>query len=187
MSGRLISPAPISFLKIALAIWGVLCFHSNYKMIGSNFVKNIIDILIGIAYQFFGMQSSLWSKSHISTWLLEKPYLWLYRPLLANWCLCFVSLGRFIPRCFILLPQWWKWLFSLISPDISLLVYRSASDFCVFTFYPLTLLFSLISANNFLVTSLKFSLKSWSIRGKKVSLNLTIQKQPLLDIFLPCF
>ena len=91
MSGRLISPAPISFLKIALAIWGVLCFHANCKMIGSNFVKNIIDSLIGIAYQFFGTQSSLWSKSHISTWLLEKPYLWLYRPLLANWCLCFVS------------------------------------------------------------------------------------------------
>ena len=34
--------------------------------------------------QFFGVQPSLWSNSHIHTWLLEKPYLWLYRPLLAE-------------------------------------------------------------------------------------------------------
>ena len=35
--------------------------------------------------QFFGAQlSSLWSKSHIHTWLLRKPYPWLDRPLLAK-------------------------------------------------------------------------------------------------------
>ena len=34
--------------------------------------------------QFFGVQPSLWSDSHIHTWLLEKPYLWLYRPLSAK-------------------------------------------------------------------------------------------------------
>ena len=33
-------------------------------------------------HQFFGV--------HICTWLLEKPQLWLYGPLLANWCLCFL-------------------------------------------------------------------------------------------------
>ena len=32
-------------------------------------------------HQFFGAQLSLWSKSHICTWLLGKPQLWLYRPL----------------------------------------------------------------------------------------------------------
>ena len=26
---------------------------------------------------------------HTHAWLLEKPYLWLDRPLLAKWCLCF--------------------------------------------------------------------------------------------------
>ena len=30
-------------------------------------------------HQFFGIQPSLWYNSHILTWLLEKPYLWLYR------------------------------------------------------------------------------------------------------------
>ena len=38
--------------------------------------------------QFFGAQYSLWSNSHICTWLLEKPQLWLDRPLLAKRCLC---------------------------------------------------------------------------------------------------
>ena len=32
-------------------------------------------------HQFFSTQSSLWSYSHIHTWLLEKSELWLYRPL----------------------------------------------------------------------------------------------------------
>ena len=32
----------------------------------------------------FGTQPCLWSNSHIHTWLLEKPQLWLYRPLLAK-------------------------------------------------------------------------------------------------------
>ena len=40
-------------------------------------------------HQFFSAQPSLWSSSHIHIWLLEKTYLWLYRPLLAKWCLCF--------------------------------------------------------------------------------------------------
>ena len=36
-------------------------------------------------HQFFSAQPSLWSTSHIGTWLLEK--LWLFRPLLAKRCL----------------------------------------------------------------------------------------------------
>ena len=35
-------------------------------------------------HQFFSVQLSLWSNSHIHTWLLEKPYLWLDGPLLAK-------------------------------------------------------------------------------------------------------
>ena len=35
-------------------------------------------------------QPSLWSNSHICTWLLEKPYLWLCGPLSTKWCLCFL-------------------------------------------------------------------------------------------------
>ena len=35
-------------------------------------------------HQFFGTQPSLWSSFHICTWLLENPWLWLYRPLSAK-------------------------------------------------------------------------------------------------------
>ena len=41
-------------------------------------------------HQFFGSQPSIWSNSHICTWLLEQPYLWLYGCLLSKWCLCFL-------------------------------------------------------------------------------------------------
>ena len=41
-------------------------------------------------HQFFGTQQSLCSNSHIHTWLLENPQLWLYGPLLAKWCFCFL-------------------------------------------------------------------------------------------------
>ena len=45
-------------------------------------------------HQFFSTQLSLWSNSHICTWLLEKLQLSLYGPggiiLLAKWYLCFL-------------------------------------------------------------------------------------------------
>ena len=41
-------------------------------------------------HQFFSAQSFLWSNSHIHTWLLDKPQLWIYGPLSAKWCLCFL-------------------------------------------------------------------------------------------------
>ena len=41
-------------------------------------------------HQFLRVQPSLWSNSHIHTWLLEKSQLWLYGQLIAKWCLCFL-------------------------------------------------------------------------------------------------
>ena len=38
----------------------------------------------------FVFQLSLWSNSHICTWLLEKPELWQYGPLSAKWYCCFL-------------------------------------------------------------------------------------------------
>ena len=35
-------------------------------------------------HQLFSAQLSLWSSSHIHTWLLKKPELWLHGPLLAK-------------------------------------------------------------------------------------------------------
>ena len=75
-------------------------------------------------------------------------YFYIYRSL--------VSLGRYIPKYFILSVAMVNGIVSLISLSVfSLLVYRNARDFCVLILYPATLLYSLISSSNFPVESLE--------------------------------
>ena len=46
-------------------------------------LKSLLQITVQ-KHQFFGAQLSSQSNSHIHTWPLEKPYLWLDRPLLTK-------------------------------------------------------------------------------------------------------
>ena len=48
-SGSLIPPALFFFLKIALALQGLLCFHTNCEIFCCSSVKNTIGSFIGIA------------------------------------------------------------------------------------------------------------------------------------------
>ena len=41
-------------------------------------------------YQFFNAQPSLWSNSHIHTWLLEKTIALTIQTFVGNWCHCFL-------------------------------------------------------------------------------------------------
>uniref|UniRef100_A0A8C9B2L2 Uncharacterized protein n=1 Tax=Phocoena sinus TaxID=42100 RepID=A0A8C9B2L2_PHOSS len=73
----------------------------------------------------------------------------------------FVSLGRFIPRYFILFVAKVNGSVPIISlSDFSSLVYRNARDFCALILYPATLPNSLISSSSFLVAFLGFSMYS---------------------------
>ena len=74
-SGRLIPPVPFFFLKIALAIWGFLYFHTNCEIICSSSLKNTVDSLIGILnpraqeevfFNLFRLQRCFW-KSHLKS------------------------------------------------------------------------------------------------------------------------
>ena len=49
MSGSLIPPGPFFFLRIALAIQGLLSFHTNFKMFYSSSVKNAVGNWVGIS------------------------------------------------------------------------------------------------------------------------------------------
>ena len=73
---------------IPLVLTGLISVQS--KVLSKVFSSTTIQ-----KHQFFRVQPSLWTNSHIHTWLLKKLQLWLYGLLLARWCLCLLicSLG----------------------------------------------------------------------------------------------
>ena len=162
-SGSLIPPAPFFFLKTALAILGLLCFHTNCEIFCSSSVKNAIGSLIGIA---LNLQMALCHtvtstmlflpiQEHcISLQLFVSCIISFISVLYFSAYRSFVSLSRFIPTYFILFVAMVNGSVSLIYLyDFSSLVYRNARDFCALILYPATLPKSLISSSSFLVAS----------------------------------
>jgi hypothetical protein len=45
----LILPALVFLLKTALDLYGLLCFHTNFRIVASISAKNVIGILLGLA------------------------------------------------------------------------------------------------------------------------------------------
>ena len=82
----------------------------------------------------------------------------------------FVSLGRYIPKYFILFVAMVNGIVSLISLSVfSLIVYRNAKDFCVLILYPATLLYLLISSSTFLIVFRVFYIKDHVICKQRES------------------
>ena len=90
-------------------------------------------------HQFFDPQPSLWSSSHICTWLMEKPYIPLIRQTFVSkvMSLLFNMLSRFVipflPRSKHLLISW------LQSPSTVILESKNTKSLTVFIFLPIYL------------------------------------------------
>ena len=90
-SGGQSTGASASASVLAMNIQGWLPFRlTGWISLQSKGLSRVFSSTAVQKHQFFGNQPSLWSHSHICIWLLEKPWLWLDRPLLATWCLCFL-------------------------------------------------------------------------------------------------
>ena len=85
--------APPSVLPMNIQDWFPLEL-TNLISLQSKGLSRVFSNTTVRKHQFFSAQSSLWSNSHIHTWLLEKLQLWLYGPLSAKWCLCYLGLSE---------------------------------------------------------------------------------------------
>ena len=79
-----------SVLPMNIQGWFSLGLTSLISLLSKRPSK-VFSSTTGWKYQIFSTQLSLWSNSHIHTWLLEKPQLWLDGPLSAKRCLCFLT------------------------------------------------------------------------------------------------
>ena len=166
-SGSLISPAPFFFLKITLVIWGIFYLHTNLKIFCSSSVRNAIGNdrnciesvdCLGKYSHFDNIESSNPKAWYIFSFICVMFYFFQPHFIVSEYR-SFASLGRFIPRYFILFDGMVNRIISLISlSDLLLLVCRNPRDFCVLILYLATLSNSLMSSNSFPVSSLGFSM-----------------------------
>ena len=63
---------------------GLISFRIDWISLQSKGLSRVFSNTTVQKHQFFSAQLSLLSNSHIYTWLLEKPQLWLDGPLLAK-------------------------------------------------------------------------------------------------------
>ena len=98
------------FPRIVLPIRGFLCFHANFRIISSRFLKNAFDILIEIAWNLYISLGSMViltililqiHELSISLHLSVSSSISFISVLYCSMYRFFTSLVRFIPRYFI--------------------------------------------------------------------------------------
>ena len=72
--------ASVSVLPMNIQGWFPLGLTGWISLLSKGLSRIISNTTVG-KNQFSSVQPSLWFDSHIHTWLLEKPYLWLSGPL----------------------------------------------------------------------------------------------------------
>ena len=77
------TPASAWVLPMNIQDWFLLGFTGLISLLSKGLSRVFSNTTVQKP-QFFSAKLSLWYNSHIHTWLLEKPQLWLYRPLLAK-------------------------------------------------------------------------------------------------------
>ena len=101
--------ASTSVLTMNIPDWFPLGW-TGWISLQSKGLSRVFSSTIVWKHQFFGAQVSLYSNSHIHTWPLEKPKLWLDRSLSAINVSAFNMLFRFVitflPRYKCLLISW---------------------------------------------------------------------------------
>ena len=83
--------ASASFLPMSIQHWFPLQLTGLISL-QSKGLSRVFSSTTVRKHQFFGAPPSLWSNSHICTWLMEKTQLSLYGPLSTKWCLCLLIL-----------------------------------------------------------------------------------------------
>ena len=84
LGGQIIgASASASILPINIQDWFPLGW-TDWISLQSKGLSRVFSNTTVQKHQFFGAQFSLWSNSHIHTWLLEKSQVWLDGPLLAK-------------------------------------------------------------------------------------------------------
>ena len=97
--GQNIGASASSVLPVNIQDWFPLGLTSLISLKTKGLPKVLSNTKVQ-KHQFFDSKPSLWSNSHIHTWLLGKAIVWLYRPLSPKWCLCllFRFAITFLPR-----------------------------------------------------------------------------------------
>ena len=138
-------PALFLFLEIALAIWGLLCFLMNFKIIFSISVGNSNGIFIRIAWNLYitlgspdilAISTFLVHEHRLSFYLFVSSYISFIDVLsfqctdLSLFCLNLLNILLFWCHCF--LNFCFRWCFS---------VYKTAKSYVYFVSYDLLNLF----------------------------------------------
>ena len=76
--------ASASVLSINIQGWFPLGLTGLISLLSKGLSRVLFSSTTIQKHQFFRAQPSLWSNSHVRTWLLEKPSLWVDGPLLVS-------------------------------------------------------------------------------------------------------